>query len=177
MMGRGPWQRYVGAPEQPDAGRAVAAALVAGALLGAFTVAAPLPERALLAVLTADVCGGLVAHLFRGRGAPAGEAPRWVLGQWLQFVVFAWFFREGDPLRIALVGAVHGIALVLLPRLPPSLQRRAGLAVVGVALLAVDATLGLLPEAGWYLPLLLTKVCVAYLPASGAPAPSTAGDD
>jgi hypothetical protein len=173
MTAPGLWRRYVGAAGA-EARLAVAAALLAGALLGALTVAESFPHRLLLALLAADACGGLVAQLLRPGSAPGGAAFRWVTGQGLQFALFAWFFRDGDPVRIALVAGVLVTAVLVLPRLPATAQRRAGLALTGAGLLLVDATVGLRPEAGWYLPLLLTKVCIAYLPET-APADRTSG--
>ena len=168
---RGLWQCYVGADANLADQGAVAAALCGGMLMGSLPLDVDLVALTVLSVLGADVCGGLVAHLrgpaarqvrANGRGLVGHTA--WVFGHLLQYVAFVWLFREADPARIVAVGAAMLVGAVVVLRAEPAMQRRVGLAVTCVSLVFVDATVGLQGTAGWFLPLLLAKIFVAYLP-------------
>ena len=168
----GVWARYAGPGAAPGIQAAVAGAACGGLLLAVLTVTAPAAHLLVLAVLTAELCGGLVAHLLgpakvhaHRQGRRAGHHLCWVSGQILVYGIFVWLFRGGDPARLLLVGGLMLAGAGLILATPGPVQRRVALAVMGVALLTVDAALGLVREAGWFLPMLLTRVFIAYLPA------------
>ena len=172
------WKRYVGIDADLADQGAVAAALCGGLLLGALTTHADVLSALILGVLGADLCGGLVAHLrgpiarqVRRTGrSPAGHAA-WVTGHLLQYACFALILREAELARLAAVSAALLFGAITILRARPAIQRRVGLAATCVGLIFIDATVGLQQTASWFLPLLLAKVFIAYLPE---PLPSDA---
>lgn len=166
------WERYVGADAAPADQAAVAVALCGGALLGSLTAEAELGTRVVLGLLGADVCGGLVAHL-RGPVAPQMRANGrgfvghglWVYGHLMQYIIFAWVVGETEPMRMTAVAVALSLGTATVLRAKPMHQRRIGLAVTCASLFFVDAIAGLEGTASWFLPLLLAKVFIAYLPA------------
>ena len=179
----GLWDRYVG----PGAGNsdqiAVSSALCAGMLLGSLTLDAGPLALTVLTLLAADLCGGLVAHLCEPASRHAHRPGRgvvhhllWVSGQGLQFAVFVWLCRDAEALRLAIVLVLLFAGSFAVLAADPPMQRKTGLGVVCVALVIVDATVGLQQQGGWFLPLLLTKVFIAYLPSPPAAAETVPAD-
>lgn len=165
------WDRYIGPGASNNEQIAVSTALCAGMLLGSLTLeGGPLALTA-LTLLAADLCGGLVAHL-SGPAARRAHAPGrttvhhllWVSGQALQFALFVWLCRDAEALRLAIVLVLLFAGSLVVLMADPQMQRKYGLGVVCISLVIVDATVGLQGQGGWFLPLLLTKVFIAYLP-------------
>lgn len=146
-------------------------AALGGALLAALTVEAPLPATLTLMLLTAHVTGGIAVSLNSAGKAWQHRPPRRLLrlcaGAGLHLVhllLFVWLFRDGDAQRfvVAAIFLLGGTLAVLVA--PATMQRGIGLLTVVIAMIAIDRTSGLVREAAWFLPLLYTRVLVAWLP-------------
>lgn len=168
----GLWERYIGPGASNNEQIAVSTALCAGMLLGSLTLDASPLALTVLTLLAADLCGGLVAHLYdpasrraHGPGRSSVHHLLWVSGQALQFALFVWLCRDAEALRLAVVLVLLFVGTFVVLAADAQNQRKYGLGVVCVSLVIVDATVGLQAEGGWFLPLLLTKVFIAYLPA------------
>ena len=166
------WERYVGVDAAPADQVAVAIALCGGALLGSLTAEAEFAGRVVLGLLGADVCGGLVAHLLgpvasqvRSNGRGIAGHGLWVCGHLMQYIIFAWAVGEMEPARMTAIAVALSLGAAMVLHAKPMHQRRVGLAVTCASLFFVDAIGGLEGTASWFLPLLLAKVFVAYLPA------------
>lgn len=155
----------------------VGVAAVGGLLLGALTVNAPLPTVLVLALVTAELCAGLMADLNssgkrwrhrpgRGAGALFGFAALHLA----HLGLFVWLLRGGDPQHFILPALflLGGSGAVILS--PPRLQRAFALVATLAALLALDQMLGTIREGAWFLPLLFARVLIAGLPCP-LPAP------
>lgn len=167
----GLWDRYVGPGASNNDQIIVSSALCAGMLLGSLTLDAGPLALTVLTLLAADVCGGLAAHLCGPASRHAHRPGRgtvhhllWVSGQALQFAVFVWLCRDAEALRLAIVLVLLFAGTLVVLFADPQMQRKYGLGVVCISLVIVDATVGLQSQGGWFLPLLLTKVFIAYLP-------------
>ncbi|MEE4360720.1 MAG: hypothetical protein V2I63_04255 [Pseudomonadales bacterium] len=144
----------------------------AGALLGATTVDAPPLATGILALLSADAAGGLVALLNDsgkawwhrpGRGPLAHGL--FVAAHAVPITLFVTLFRAGDPreLGLSLLLLAAGAATILAAS--PRRQRAVALAVLFVVLIVLQQAFGTVREAAWFMPLLYAKLFVAYLPA------------
>ena len=160
----------------PDASRIerlrVGVAAIAGLLLGGLTVDAPLAVLLVLALVTAELCAGLVADL-----NPSGKRWRHRPGQGvvalfgfaalhlIHLGLFTWLLRASDPQHFILAALflLGGSTAVILS--PPRLQRAFALVATFAALLALDQMIGTVREAAWFLPLLFARVLIAGLPA------------
>lgn len=156
----------------------VALAAGGGALLGLLTVPAPPMERLLLALLSAELCAGLMAALNHSGKTwihrPEARWPRWALHlAWQSLVIaaFVWLFRARDPgLLLDACGLLVAGALAV-TLAPAAAQRGVGL----VALLAVMYLLqerhGLPAAGAWFLPLCYARTFLAHLPQPRPPTP------
>lgn len=163
--------RYLG----PEAGALdrlrVVLAAVGGALLGAFTVTAPWPHRLLLAVITAELCAGLMAALnhpgktwIHRPGRRRLRLGGFVLLQSLPLAAFVWAFRDGDPgLFAGAAGllAVGSLAVIVAPR---DWQRATGFVALLAGMYALEQWYGLPAAAAWFLPLFYARTFLAHLP-------------
>lgn len=182
------WDRYIGPGASNNEQIAISTAVCAGMLLGSLTLDAGPLALTVLTLLAADLCGGLVAHLYDPASRRAHAPGRgtvhhllWVSGQALQFALFVWLCRDAEALRLAIVLVLLFAGSFVVLMADPLMQRKYGLGAVCVSLVIVDATVGLQAQGGWFLPLLLSKVFIAYLPApqdaedrTGAPAEAAA---
>lgn len=151
---------------------AAAAAALAGALLGALTVEAPLLPTLVLALITADTTGGIVANL-----NPSGK--RWqhrpgigrrhqlmfVAGHGVHLALFVWLFRGGDPQLFLAAWLLLLVAAALVLQTPAAARRGVALVATLACLLLLRARFDPVQEAAWFLPLLYAKLLIAYLPA------------
>jgi hypothetical protein len=166
---RPPWL----APEASHIERLrVAAAAIAGLLLGGLTVDAPLAVALALALLTAELSAGLIADLNpsgkhrrhrpgRGAGALFGFAALHLV----HLGLFTWLLRASDPQHFILSALflLGGSTAVILA--PARLQRAFALVATLAALLALDQMIGTVREGAWFMPLLFARVLIAGLPA------------
>lgn len=164
--------RYLGPDATASDGLRVAMAGLGGLLLGLLTVPAPLAERLLLALLTTELCAGLVAALNHAGKAwihrPQRRLPRLLLFIALQTIplaLFIWLFRDQDlsllATAIALLGA--GSAAVMLT--PAEWQRAVGFLVLLAVLFTLQHFHTPPPAGAWFLPLLYARTFLALLPA------------
>jgi len=164
--------RYLGPQATTTDGLRVGAAALGGLLLGLMTVPAPLAERALLALLTAELCAGLMAALNHAGKSwihrPARRQPRLLLFVALQAIplaLFVWLFRGQDLALLASAASLllAGAAVVLLA--PPAWQRAVGLVALLSGLFALQHFHTQPTAAAWFLPLLYTRTFLAHLPS------------
>lgn len=164
--------RYLGPDATALDGLRVAAAALGGLLLGLTTVPAPLAERLLLGLLTAELCAGLMAALNHAGKTwihrPVRRRQRLLLFVALQMIpltIFIWLFRAEDLQLLASATGLLFIGSAVLLLAPTAWQRPLGF----VALLGVLFTLQQLhtqvPSGAWFLPLLYTRTFLAHLPS------------
>lgn len=163
--------RYLG-PEATSLDRLrVTLTAAGGALLGLLTVDADWWARLLLALISAELCAGLMAQLNHAGKAWTHRAHQrtlrlvgFLLIQGVPLYLFVLLFRSEQPELVLTANTLLylGAAIILLT--PPAWQRAIGL----VALLAVMFTLqylhGLPHEAAWFLPLFYARAFLAKLP-------------
>lgn len=154
----------------------VAAAALGGLLLGLTTVPAPLAERILLGLMTAELCGGLMAALNHAGKAwihrPKSRPQRlllFVLLQTIPLAIFIWLFREQDLTLLASAIALLFLGSAVVLSAPKAWQRPLGfLALLGV-LFTLQQVYGPVAAGAWFLPLFYTRILLAHLPAPGLP--------
>ena len=164
--------RYLGPDATTLDGLRVGIAALGGLLLGLLTVPAPPAERLLLALLTAELCAGLMAALNHAGKSwihrPARRLPRLLLFVALQTIpmaLFIWLFRGQD---LALLG--NAVALLFLGGAavlitPSAWQRAIGLLLLLGVLFALQHFHSQAPAAAWFLPLVYTRTFLAHLPS------------
>ncbi|HSG89396.1 MAG TPA: hypothetical protein VLA56_09300 [Pseudomonadales bacterium] len=158
----------------------IAAAAFGGLCLGGLTVSAPLPATLALALMTAELTAGIACSLTDSGKAWQHRPTRTPLDHLLvaalnliPMALFVWLFRDGDPVRLA-VASIFLIGGAIAVQVAPSISQRAvGLVGVLVAMVTLEQTVGLVREAAWFLPLLYTRVLIAYLPAPRPPETET----
>ncbi|MCC5888861.1 MAG: hypothetical protein JJT88_20670 [Gammaproteobacteria bacterium] len=164
--------RYLGPDATASDGLRVAVAGLGGLLLGLLTVPAPLAERVLLALLTAELCAGLMAALNHAGKAwihrPTRRLPRLLLFVALQTIpltLFIWLFRGQDLALLASTVALlfAGSAAVMLA--PAAWQRAVGLVALLGVLFALQHFHTQAPAGAWFLPLAYARTFLAHLPA------------
>ncbi|MCC5872027.1 MAG: hypothetical protein JJU22_06485 [Gammaproteobacteria bacterium] len=164
--------RYLGPEATALDGLRVGIAGLGGLLLGLLTVPAPLPERLLLALLTAELCAGLMTALNHAGKAwihrPDRRQQRLLLFMALQTIplaIFIWLFRDQDLalLSSAVVMLAAGGAAVVLT--PPAWQRAIGLVALLAGLFALEHFHPQAAAGAWFLPLLYARVFLAHLPS------------
>ncbi len=164
--------RYLGPDATATDGLRVGVASLGGLLLGLMTVPAPFAERLLLALLTAELCAGLIVALNHAGKTwihrPAHRQPRLLLFVALQTIpltIFIGLFREQDLslLASAIALLVIGAAAVLLA--PTTWQRPVGFVALLGTLFALQHFHTQAPAGAWFLPLLYTRTFLAHLPS------------
>lgn len=164
--------RYLGPDATALDGMRVGAAGLGGLLLGLLTLPAPLAERVLLALLTAELCAGLMSALNHSGKAwihrPARRLQRllfFVALQMIPLTIFIWLFRDQDfPLLASAIFLLFaGSSVVLLA--PTAWQRPMGLMALLGALYALQHFHTQAPTGAWFLPLVYTRTFLAHLPS------------
>ncbi len=163
--------RYLG-PDATTLDRLrVALAAGGGALLGLLTVPAPPLERLLLALLSAELCAGLMAALNHSGKAwihrPEARWPRFALHLvWQSLVIagFVWLFRDQDVVLLLDACGLLVVGALAVALAPAAAQRGVGLvALLGVMFL-LQQRHGLPAAGAWFLPLCYARTFLAHLP-------------
>jgi hypothetical protein len=164
--------RWIGPGASPGVRAAVVLAALGGAGLGAFTGVGPPATAALLALASAELCAGLLIHLSppgrRWAGRPAHRPLRLagdvvLVAAHLGLVTV--LFQDGDGRWFAVAAGILAAAAAAVALVPVHWRRQTGLAVMLAGLLLLRETVGAVPDAPWFVPLLYARVLIARLPA------------
>lgn len=164
--------RYLG-PQANSVDRLrVLLAALGGLLLGALTVDAEIWARAALALISAELCAGLMAQLNHAGKAwthrPHQRTLRLVgflLLQGLPLYIFVLLFRGDQPELLLSANALLYLGAAAVMVTPPAWQRAIGLVVLLAVMFCLQYLHGLPQEAAWFLPLFYARAFLAKLPA------------